>query len=268
EKVTNDLSLRGHYNIAFNRNKVLEIMGENDYIERYSFYNMYNRSIVGHPIGMLWGYKVLGIFNTEEEIANAPLQEGAVPGVYQYWDANGDGVITYDNKDMVEIGNPHPKFNWALTLGAEYRNFDLNILITGAQDYDLQREIEATIGNMDGCFNVAADAKNRWRSPEHPGNGIWPSTNTWKWEREVNSRYVYDASHAWVKSISLGYTVPRGKSILKGARFYLNAENALLITNYPGFNPDVDMDGGINLGRDDEAYPIPLILSIGTTITF
>ncbi|MDR1675749.1 MAG: TonB-dependent receptor [Tannerella sp.] len=268
ENVTKDLRLRGNFNIAFNRNKVLEIMGENDYIERYSFYNMYNRSIVGHPIGMLWGYKVLGIFNSYEEIAASPLQEGAVPGVYKYWDANGDGVITYDNKDMVETGNPHPKFTWALTLGAEYRNFDLNVLITGAQDYDLQREIEATIGNMDGCFNVAADTKNRWRSPESPGNGIWPSSNTWKWEREVNSRYVYDASHAWFKSISLGYTVPRGKSILKGARFFLNAENALLITNYPGFNPDVDMDGGINLGRDDEAYPIPLILSIGTTITF
>ncbi|MDR1102336.1 MAG: TonB-dependent receptor [Tannerella sp.] len=268
EKLNTDLSLRGNFNIAFNRNKVLEIMGENDYIERYDFYNMYNRSIVGHPVGMIWGYKMLGIFNTEEEIANSPLQEGAVPGVYKFWDANGDGVITYDNKDMVEIGNPHPQFTWALTLGAEYRNFDLNVLITGAQNYDLVRNIEQTTGNMDGVFNVSAEAKNRWRSPENPGKGLWPSANTWKWEREVSSRYVYDASHAWVKNISLGYTVPRGKSILKGARFYLNAENAFLITSYPGFNPDVDMDGGINLGRDDEAYPIPLILSIGTTITF
>jgi hypothetical protein len=121
---------------------------------------------------------------------------------------------------------------------------------------------------MDGVFNVSTEAKSRWRSPENPGNGLWPSANTWKWEREVSSRYVYDASHAWVKSISLGYTVPRGKSFLKGARFYLNAENAFLITSYPGFNPDVDLDGGINLGRDDETYPIPLTLSVGTIITF
>lgn len=270
EKVTRDLNLRGNFNIAFNRNKVLAIMGENDYIETFSFYNYYNRSIVGHPIGMMWGYKMIGIFNSYEEIANSPLQEGAVPGVYKYWDANGDGVITYNaNDDMVEIGNPHPKFTYALTLGGDYKGFDFNVLITGAQGYDMIREIEATIGNMDGCFNVAAEAKNRWRSPEQPGNGIWASTNTWKWEREVSSRYIYDASHTWIKNITLGYTVPTtGKSILKGARFFLNAENVFLITNYPGFNPDVDLNGGINPGRDDEAYPIPLIFSLGTTITF
>ncbi|MDR2474701.1 MAG: hypothetical protein LBD45_02475, partial [Bacteroidales bacterium] len=186
-----------------------------------------------------------------------------------YWDADGNGVISYDAKDMVEIGNPHPKFTWALTRAGEYRNFDINIMFTGAQVYDLVRNIEATIGNMDGVFNVAADAKNRWRSAEHPGNGIWPTTNTWKWEREISSRYIYDASHAWVKNISLGYTVPKkGTSLLKGARFFLNAENVFLITNYPGFNPDIDLKGGINPGQDNEAYPIPLIFSMGTTITF
>ena len=113
-------------------------MGENDYLERNWSYTMYSRSEVGRPIGMLWGYKKLGIFNSDEEIASSPRQEGAIPGVYKYWDANGDGEVTYwDTQDMVEIGNPHPKFTWALTLGAEYRNFDLNILVTGAQDYDL-----------------------------------------------------------------------------------------------------------------------------------
>lgn len=125
--VTRDLNLRGNFNIAFNRNKVLEIRGENDYIENYNMYNIYNKTVVGRPVGMLYGYKCLGIFQDEEEIAASPKQEGAIPGVYKFWDANGDGEITYDRQDMVEIGNPHPKFTWALTLGGDYKNFDINI---------------------------------------------------------------------------------------------------------------------------------------------
>jgi TonB-linked SusC/RagA family outer membrane protein len=267
-RITKDLNLRGNFNITFNRNKVLEIMGENDYMENYNFYNYYNRSVVGEPIGMYYGYKMLGIFNTEEEIANSPKQDGAIPGVYKYWDADGNGEVTYDALDMVVIGNPHPKFVWALTLAADYRNFDLNILFTGAQGYDLIRNIEQTLGNLDGLFNVSKDAQYRWRSAENPGKGLYPTTNTWKWEREVSSRYVYDASHAWLKSLSLGYTIPRGSKLLKGARFFLNVENLFLITNYPGSNPDIDLNGGINPGRDDEAYPVPRIFSIGTTISF
>lgn len=232
-------------------------------------YNCYNKSVVGRPIGMLYGYKCLGIFQSEEEIANSPKQEGAIPGVYKYWDANGDGEITYDTQDMVEIGNPHPKFIWALTLGGDYKNFDFNILFTGAQDYDLYRNIEATTLNMDGVFNVLKDAENRWRSGGHPGNGVIPTTNTWKYEREVNSRYIYDASHAWLKSFSIGYTIPKKCSVLAGTRFYFNAENLFLITKYPGSNPDINTNlSGINPGRDDESYPVPRVFSIGTVINF
>lgn len=271
KSVNRDLNVRANFNISFNRNKVLEIRGENDYLEYFNFYNIVNRSIVGKPIGMIYGFKCLGMFQTEEEIANSPKQEGAIPGVYKYWDANGDGEITYDRQDMVEIGNPHPDFVWGLTLGAEYKNFDLNILFTGAQNYDMVRNLEMTTMNMDGVFNVLAKAKNRYRSPQQPGDGIGPTTNTWKWEREINSRYVYDASHAWLKSVSLGYTIPRKSAVLPGARFYVNAENLFLITNYPGNNPDVNWkanNSSIEIGRDDGAYPVPRVFSIGTIITF
>jgi len=267
--ISRDFNLRSNLNVSFNRNKVLELIGENDYMEELNMYNFYYRSVVGQPIGMYYGYKMLGIFNTDEEIANSPLQEGAVPGVYKYLDANGDGEVTYDTQDMVEIGSPHPKFVWAFTLAGDYKNFDFNVLFTGAQGYQIIRNIESTIGNLDGIFNVAAAVKDRWRSAEDPGKGIYPTTKTWKWEREISSRYIYDASHAWVKSISVGYTIPRSSSILKGARFYVTAENVFLITKYPGSNPDINSSvEGTRLGRDDEAYPVPRIFSIGTSITF
>ena len=258
----NEVNFYTSGNIAFNRNKVLEIMGENDEIRNGGFYSTYNVSVPGRPIGMMHGFRMLGIFDTDEQIAAAPTQDGAVPGVYIYEDTNGDGVISYDTEDMVEIGNPHPKAVWGFSLGGDYKKFDLNILITGAQDYDLFRNIEATTMNMDGVFNVLASAKNRWRSADNPGDGRGATTNTWKWERESNSRYVYDGSHAWVKNVTLGYTLP----VLNNARIFVSADNLLLISNYPGNNPEVNQRGGINPGFDDETYPVPRTFSVGASV--
>lgn len=268
-KVNNNLNLRGNFNIAFNRNKVLEIDGKNKELWTGGFYGSQNRSVVGRPIGMITGFKVLGIFQTDEEIANSPTQDGAIPGVYKYWDANGDGKISYDTKDMVEIGNPHPAFTWGLNLGADYKMFDLTVSVTGAQNYDISREIEKTTLNMDGVFNILAAATDgRFRNAENPGNGIIPTSNTWKWEREANSRYVFDGSHAWIKSVTLGYTLPNKLKVLKGTRLYANLDNLWLITNYPGGNPDTSNSSDISPGRDDEAYPVPRTISVGANIKF
>ncbi len=263
----NQFNFRSNFNISFNRNKVLEIFGENDAIWNGGFYGTYNVSQPGRPIGMLTGFKMLGIFNTEGEIDAWPTQDGAIPGTYKYLDTNGDGVITYDQLDMVEIGNPHPDFMWGLTLAGDFKGFDINILFTGAQNYDVYRNIEATTLNMDGVFNILAEGKNRWRSAENPGNGWIATTNTWKWQRESNSRYVYDASHLWMKNVSLGYTLSQS-SLLPGARIFFSAENLLLVTNYPGNNPEVNQAGGVNPGRDDETYPVPRVFTLGTNIRF
>ena len=267
-KINNDLNFRCNLNVTFNRNKVLSIDGQNDELWTGSFYNVYNRSKVGRPIGMITGFKVLGIFNTDAEIAASPTQDGAIPGVYKYLDASGDGKVSYDTKDMVEIGNPWPKYNWGLTIGGDYKNFDLNILLTGAMKYDIERDIEKTVINMDGVFNILQSGVNRWRSATNPGDGVGATSNTWKWERESNSRYVYDASHAWIKSVTIGYTLPKTTKILKGTRFYFSADNLLLITKYPGNNPDVNTGDSRSPGRDDEAYPIPRTLAIGANIKF
>ncbi|MEQ6119604.1 TonB-dependent receptor [Reichenbachiella sp. MALMAid0571] len=268
--VGQDLRLRGDFNIAFNKNKVLEINGDNDELWTGGFYGTYNRSTVGRPIGVFVGYQMLGIFNTQAEIDASPVQDGAIPGVYKYADINNDGIISYSNTggDMVEIGNPHPDFTWGLTLGADYKGFDLNVLFTGAQDYDISRQIEKTTLNMDGVFNILAEAKNRWKSAEDPGNGWIPTSSHWKWERETNSRYIYDASHMWVKSITLGYTLPSTTPVLAGTRFYFNIDNLLIVTNYPGNNVDIDRSDGRSFGDDDEAYPVPRIVTLGASIRF
>lgn len=267
----NEIGLRSTFNISFNRNKVLEMRGENDEVwDGSTLYDGGYRSKVGRPIGMIMGYKVLGIFNNYQEIEESPVQDGAIPGDLKYFDASGDGVISYGiGDDWVEIGNPWPKYTWGLTLGGDYKNFDLNVLLTGAMDFDIYRRIEHSTLNLDGVFNVLSESKERWRSEENPGAGKISGTSSWKWQREANSNYVYDGSHLWVKNVSLGYTLPKSIFRYAGIRIYMSADNLFVITNYPGNNPDVSNRGeGLNPSYDSEAYPVPRTFFIGANITF
>lgn len=261
-------NLRTNLNLTFNRNEVLELRGDSDAIWSGSFYGTYNVSKVGRPMSMLYGFKKMGMFQTDEEVRNWPTQDGAIPGVYKFFDANGDGVISYDTKDMVEIGNPHPAMILGWTIGGDIGAFDFNILFNGAFNYDLMRNIEATTLNMDGVFNILqAASTDRFRSAEMPGDGVIPTSNTWKWEREASSRYIYDASHVWLRNITFGYSIPE-RIIKFPSRIFFSGENLFLFTDYPGTNPDVNTRGGVNIGSDDEAYPVPRTFTFGATIKF
>ena len=273
------VNLRTNGNITFNRNKVLAIRGQNDFILQGSQYGGYNIQQVGRPIGMIFGYRKLGIFNTKEEIAAAPQQEGAVPGAMKFADLHGapdggpDGIVSYDTKDMTEIGNPNPKFNWAWNVGADYKRFDVSVLLMGAYKFDVYRNIEASTMNMDGVFNVLEKAKDRWRSPENPGpdpnnKNSQGGTDYFKWSRESSERYVYDGTHMWIKNVTIGYTLPKVKGILSDARIFVNAANLLLVTKYPGNNPDAGVRGGTELNNDDESYPVPRTFSAGLKVNF
>lgn len=264
----NKLGLSFGANLSMNRSKVLEIRGENDKLLTGSFYGTYNMSQVGRPVGMLYGFRMLGLFNSQDEIDKWPTQDGAIPGVHKYFDSNGDGVISYDTEDMIEIGNPWPKFNYGVTLGADFKNVDLSMLIVGAQDYDIYRGIEASTMNMDGVFNVLEISKERWRSPENTGNGKLATTNTWKWERESNSRYIYDGSHMWIKNVSLGYTLSKSNLLFESMRVFAGVDNFILFTKYPGANPDVNNGGGITPGYDDEFYPLSRTFTLGVNFKF
>lgn len=273
------VNFRTNANITFNRSKILAIRGQNDFILQGSQYGGYNIQQVGRPIGMIFGYKKLGIFNTQAEIDASPVQEGAIPGAMKFADLHGaadggpDGIVSYDTKDMTEIGNPNPKFNWGWTVGVDYKRFDVSVLLMGAHKFDIYRNIEASTMNMDGVFNVLEKAKDRWRSPENPGSNPGAKnsqggTDYFKWSRESSERYVYDGSHTWIKNVTIGYTLPKLDGILSDARIFINAANLLLITKYPGNNPDAGVRSGTELNNDDESYPVPRTFSAGLKVNF
>ncbi|HTN38898.1 MAG TPA: SusC/RagA family TonB-linked outer membrane protein, partial [Arachidicoccus sp.] len=268
-----DVSVNTGFNISFNRNKILAIDKDRNSLLTGAFYDGFNISEVGKPIGLFYGYKVLGIYQTQEEIDASVHGENHIPGTYQYLDGNGDGVISYDTQDMVVIGDPNPNFTWGWNWQVAYKRFDLSMLLNGSQGGQIFRAVEMNMANIDGVFNVLSDVKNRWRSAENPGSGKWPGSNTYYYTRESNSRYVYSGNYTWIKNITLGYTIPRIKNFFD-AKIFVSVDNAFLITKYPGNNPEVNAaranngNDVISPGRDGESYPVPRTISFGARINF
>lgn len=266
--ITQDLRFRSNFNISFNKNKVLEIDGDNDEIRSGGIYGSHHLSKVGRPIAMLHGFRNLGVFQSQAEIDASPTQDGAVPGSFKYWDANGDGEISYNFDDYVEIGNPHPEFVYAFNMGLDYKAFDFNVVFTGAENYQVFTTIEHTTMNVDGVFNVERKAKDRFRYTTMSGDA-GPTSNFWKWEREGNSYYISDASHVWLRSMSFGYTISaNGISFLDGARVYVNADNLHLFSDYPYGNPQPNDRGGLRPGVDETPYPLARTFTVGATFNF
>ena len=172
---------------------------------------------------------------------------------------------------MVEIGNPNPTFTWGWTLAADYKGFDFTMLFQGAQNFDIYRNIESATMNMDGVFNVQTKAMDRWRSAANPGPN--PSdvhsqggTSYFKWGRESSDRYVYDASYAWLKTMTIGYTLPK-LSFLGSTRIFVTGNNLFLFTKYPGSNPDVG-SGTQAANIDNQSYPVSRTFATGLNINF
>lgn len=260
-----NVRVNSNFNIGFNRNKVLEIDGISNEILTGDIYGGYNKSLVGRPIGMLWGFVVEGIYQNQAQIDATPHHPGHIPGTYQYRDISGDGEINYDTRDITEIGNPHPKFVWGWNASVSVKRLELSVLVNGAHRYDLDRLVERFTMNVDGVFNVQKDMVDRWRSEKNPGRGIQSGSNTFMFTREANSRYIYDASHTWIRNISLAYTLPAIRH-LSDVRVFASVDNAFLITKYFGNNPESNGDGGIRPGRDYETHPVPRVFTVGTKI--
>jgi hypothetical protein len=209
---------------------------------------------------MFYGWKSLGILNNWDEVEQYATFPGQVPGTPRYMDLDNSGVI--DNNDKMIIGNPHPKFRGGFNNSFKYKKWDMNIAMSFAHDFDIWAQLEEDVINLDGVFNVLTEVKERWRSPENPGNGrIAASFHETAFDRWENSDWVYNASFLKIQNISLGYTFSN-VSFIKQLRLYGSVQNAFVFTNYKYGNPEATVYGNNSLIRNFDNYDYPLTRSI------
>lgn len=122
-------------NASYVKNEIKNLGNQTGYIDKESLPTLgtVSRNQNGYPIGYFFGYKAIGVFQTQEEIDNyispatgKPIQPNAVPGDTKFEDLNGDGVISDDNEDRTMIGKPNPDWMVGLTVAADWNGFDLS----------------------------------------------------------------------------------------------------------------------------------------------
>ncbi|QIP17347.1 TonB-dependent receptor [Spirosoma aureum] len=233
---------------------------------------VFTRNAVGHPINAYFGYDVIGLFQSADDVAKSPTQQSAAPGRFKYRDANGDGKI--DTDDRVFFGNPNPKFTYGLNLNLSYKGFDLAGFFYGVQGRDAINYARFTTDfYSQGVTNKSKEALyNSWR-PDNLGAKvpIQETVGNFSTNAIPNSYYKEDASYLRLKNLSLGYTLPTHLLNTIGVdrlRVYIQATNLFTITRYTGLEPEIISTDDRAAGIDANAYPAVKQYLVGASINF
>jgi hypothetical protein len=147
-----------------------------------------------------------------------------------------------------------------------YKNFDLSFFISGVQGNQIFNLSRYTFENGVGGRNVVEGMVNRW-SPSNPTNDF--ANGLQGGRLPVSDRFIEDGSFIRLKNVSLGYNF---KNIigLKNARLYISANNLVTITDYSGYDPEVNTFGGSNtsIGIDNLVYPVARTFLAGLQVGF
>ena len=297
-----DFTLNVSGNISLNRNKVLDMGGASTIIT-----NGAERSYLTHitqegqPIGMFYGFKVLGMVR-ESDMENLAIDdanyntstksfpEGYVlkgparslassnplrPGDLYFEDVNGDGMVNDNDKRV--IGSPYPKFTYGFSLSARYRDFDFTSSFNGTYGNQVLDGQDYYLFNMEASGNQYQKVDNRYRSEEQPGDGsVYRASRggTQSNSTRLSTFYLQNGSFLRCTNLMLGYNVPNisglTRNVISNLRLYVSADNAFTFSKYLGYNPEVDYNNGANLtpGVDYGKYPLARAYNIGAKVTF
>ena len=252
------------FNLTTIKNKVLSLVQEGYSIiagDKSQSYTM-----AGYPIGYFYGYKVEGVYQTDEEIARSPKNTLATvtPGDLKFKDVNGDGEIT--TADRTLIGDPTPNVTYGIALGVSYKNWELGIDMMGQGGNQIFR----TWDNYNWSqFNFMEQRMDRWHGPGT--SNTQPLLNTKHTINNMNSEYyIEDGSFFRIRNVQLAYNFDKtliSRIGMQALKLYVNIQNLKTWKHNTGYTPEL---GGtaIAFGVDDGSYPMPAIYTFGFNLTF
>lgn len=265
-KINEDINFGVYGNFSSLKNRITSVAGGSFLNTGASLFgDQIIRLEAGQAVGSYYGYQVAGVFQTDAEAA-ASGQAGAKAGWFKLTDIDGNGVI--DSRDKTFLGSPIPKGTYGFGVNFNIYSFDLAVDFQGVfgnKIYNYNRE--QRYGNETWDLDMY---NNRW-------HGVGTSnTNSMITSNQLiimpSSFYVEDGSYFRIRNIQVGYNLP--KSIadslsVKKLRLYLSAQNPWTSFKYNGFSPEVlNTDSRVQMGIDNNIYPISAIYTFGMNLTF
>lgn len=273
-----DFTFGASGNISFNKNKVIDLGGNNT-IYSTGGERSYITHITqeGQPVGMFYGFKVLGRLtadNVGKVAQSAASTNPAKIGDLYFEDTNGDGVINDADKGV--IGTPYAKFTYGFALTTSYKAFDFRASFNGSYGNKVLDAQDYYLYNFEGSGNQYAEVADRYVSPSQPGSGLNYRANrsgTQSNNTRLSSFYIQDGSYFRMTNAMLGYNFPKAfaqRLKIQAVRVFASVDNAFTITKYKGYNPEVDYNNGANLtpGVDYGNYPLARSYNLGVKVTF
>ncbi|MBO9637071.1 MAG: TonB-dependent receptor [Siphonobacter aquaeclarae] len=224
--------------------------------------------ITGQSMMQLYGYKVLGIYQSDEE-AKTNGEPTKKAGDYKFQNTDGNSVI--DGNDRITLTRLEPKFTFGFNNTISYKQFDLTLLFVGSYGNDIVNEFRKYNITMNGRWTPTLEAFNgRWTGT---GNQFdRPSANSGSAIRDyANSLWVENGSYLKLRDITLGYSL--SKELLRSlkiasARVYVSAQNYLTLTKYTGYDPEASWSAASINGWDRGVYPSMKSITGGVKINF
>ncbi|HPR31037.1 MAG TPA: TonB-dependent receptor [Prolixibacteraceae bacterium] len=242
------------------------------------------------------GNKIAGAFDIDMNPLDLSTKNAnAKPGNFKYKDqltedTNGDGIADatdgkIDANDYVKIGDPNPKFVYGFGGSLQYKGFDMNFFFQGSYGNQIFNMLKVNLYNTNnGGLNLSPELIDAFIPAQYntddkmiPPVELSPASNTatgmtrMDGDLSPSEFYVEDGSYLRLKNIQIGYTLPASvtsKIKAKRIRIYVGAKNLLTLTNYTGFDPEVNETTLLERGFDRGTYPQSQMFMLGINAAF
>ncbi|WP_228102040.1 SusC/RagA family TonB-linked outer membrane protein [Dyadobacter subterraneus] len=267
-----NFSWETNLNMAFNRNKILELSGG------AATFNPGNRLplAAGHDMGEynlpIWA----GVNPDNGDPQWEKLTPGADGTITKTLTNVYSSVQTADSRQFTKK-SATPKFTGGFSNTFSYRGFSLSAFFNFVYGNWVYNDSRFYFDN-DGLYEsynamVLAKGWSRWEKPGDIATHPKPIVGGNKDSNQSSSRYLEDGSYLRLRNVRLGYTIPAAavKRIgLSRANVFLSADNLFTATKFTGTDPEVSLsreaDNG-GLGTSYMKYPISRKFLFGINFT-
>lgn len=219
--------------------------------------------ILGHSINSLYGYVADGLFQNETEVAEHAEQVGAGVGRIRYKNLNNDDVI--DDKDRKYITDGIPKIMYGLNLGFTYKDFSLSMFFQGVYGLDVYNSLKryTDFTSLESGVNYGTRTLEAWTPTNTSSTIPMLSMVNANDEGRQSTYFLENGSYLKLRNIQLTYNLNKyvkKTKFITGADIYLQASNLFTIKakSFTGVDPE----------NASNAYPRPLVTTIGLNLTF
>jgi TonB-linked SusC/RagA family outer membrane protein len=164
--------------------------------------------------------------------------------------ATGQSQYIDDGNAFFDVGNPNPTTLLGINTTLRYKKLALNVSMNGAMGQDIYNNTLNAVLNLaaiNGGRNIAASVF------ENPTKEAVSNRVT------ASSRYIEKGDYMKLNNATLSYTIGNLSKTFKGVNVFVTGQNLFVITNYSGFDPEVNVNKSVSdipsLGIDYTAYP-------------